>query len=435
MSKDYEIELAEGRYKLIGGILDECLTKTKTKMSFSDQLDKVLLNKWLGIPIFLLLVWALFQFSIEASGVFMTIIEEATLLVGGTLGSLLAGNEIIQSFVQDGIFGGFAFILPFLAPIFFMFLGIAWLEDSGYFARAAFVMDRLLRKMGVHGRTFIPMMIGFGCNVPAIMACRSIEGEADRKISILANPYMSCGARLPVYVLFAGAFFIGFEGSMIFSMYILGIFVAILTAWLLRKLVFKGEPEPFILELPIYRRPTVRESILHMWERGVVFLKKAGTILLLGAIILWFLSAFGPAGYLGADPDVSASFTGILGNLIQPVFAPLGFDWRLAASLIFAFLAKEIAVEALAVILAVEGEAAIGAALVGMISPAAAVAYMIFALLYIPCLATVGVIKSETGSYKWTLFSVVYSIVIAFIFAYLAFGIMVALGFGAIGGI
>jgi ferrous iron transport protein B len=435
MSKDYEIELAEGRYKIIGGILDECLTKTETEMSFSDQLDKVLLNKWLGIPIFLLLVWSLFQFSIEASGVFMAITEEATLLVGGAIGGLFAGNVITQSLIQDGIFGGFAFILPFLAPIFFMFLGIAWLEDSGYFARAAFVMDRLLRKMGVHGRTFIPMMLGFGCNVPAIMACRSIEGEKDRMISILSNPYMSCGARLPVYVLFAGAFFIGMEGSVIFSMYILGIAVAIFTAWFLRKVVFKGEPEPFILELPIYRKPTARESLLHMWERGVVFLKKAGTWLLLGAILLWFMSAFGPTGFLGEDPDVSMSFTGILGTVFQPIFAPLGFDWRLTASLIFAFLAKEIAVEGLGVILAVEGEAAIQGALLTMISPATAVAFMVFVLLYIPCLATVGVIKSETNSWKWTIFSVVYSIIIAFVIALIAYGVMVALRFGVIGGI
>jgi ferrous iron transport protein B len=434
LSEDPEITMAEMRYKIIGNMLEECLTKEERKMQFSDMLDKVFLNKYLGIPIFLVMVWAMFQFAIEASAVFMTIIETVVLIVGEFFGNLLAGNEIIQSLVQDGIFGGFAFILPFLAPIFFMFLGIAWLEDSGYFARAAFVMDRILRRMGVHGKTFIPMMLGFGCNVPAVMACRSIEGEKDRMISILSNPYMSCGARLPVYVLFAGAFFADLEGSVIFSIYILGIVVAMFTAVLLRKTFFKGEPEPFVMELPIYRRPKVRESLLHMWERGVVFLRKAGTYLLFGAIVLWALSAYGPSGYLGADPDVATSFAGILGTAIQPIFAPLGFDWRLAASLIFAFLAKEIAVEALGVIFAVEGEAAIQVALLGLMSPASAVAYMIFALLYIPCLATVGILKGETNSWKWTLFSIVYSIVIAYIIAAIGFGIMVALGFGAIGG-
>ncbi len=435
MSDDYEIKLAEGRYKMIESLLEESLTKTKTEIGFSDMLDKVLLNKYLGIPIFMVLAWALFQFAIESSGVFMAMIEIATVTLGEFIGGMFEGNIIAQSLVQDGIFGGFAFILPFLAPIFFLFLGISLLEDSGYFARAAFVMDRLLRKMGVHGRTFIPMMIGFGCNVPAIMACRSIEGEKDRMISILSNPYISCGARLPVYVLFAGAFFVGMEGSIIFSMYFLGIAVAIFTAWLLRKTVFKGEPEPFILELPIYRRPTVRESLLHMWERGVVFLKKAGTYLLLGAILLWFMSAFGPSGFLGTDPDVAMSYTGILGNVFQPIFAPLGFDWRLTAALIFAFLAKEIAVEGLGIILAVESEVAIQASLVSLVSPATAIAFMIFVLLYIPCLATVSVIKSETNSWKWTLFSVVYSIVIAFIVALLAYWVMVFAGFGVIGGI
>ncbi len=435
MSKDFELELAESRYKIIGGMLDDCLTKTRKKAMFSDHLDTVLLDKYLGIPIFLILVWTLFQFAIEASVVFMVMIENTILYLGEIIGRVLVENEIMHSLVQDGIFGGFAFILPFLAPIFFMFLGIAWLEDSGYFARAAFVMDRLLRKMGLHGRTFIPMMLGFGCNVPAIMACRSIEGEKDRMISILSNPFMSCGARLPVYVLFAGAFFAGLEGSVIFSMYVLGIIVAISTAWLLRKTLFKGKPEPFILELPIYRMPTVRESLLHMWERGVVFLRRAGTWLLLGAVALWFLSAFGPSGFLGSDPDVSLSFAGILGNAFQPIFAPLGFDWRLTASLIFAFLAKEIAVEALAIILAVESEAMIQATLIGIISPATAVAFMVFVLLYLPCLATIGVIKSETSSWKWTLFSVVYSLVIAFIVAFIAYGLMVALGLGVIGGV
>ncbi len=434
LGDDPEIAFAEKRYNMIGEILEECLTKTETGMTFSDKLDKVLLNKYLGIPIFLILVWALFQFSIEASGVFMAIIETALVTVGEFFGTLLAGNEMAASLVQDGIFGGFAFILPFLAPIFLMFLGIAWLEDSGYFARAAFVMDKLLRKLGVHGKTFIPMMLGFGCNIPAIMACRSIEGEKDRMISILSNPYISCGARLPVYVLFAAAFFPGFEGSVIFSMYILGLAVAIFTAWLLRKTFFKGEPEPFIMELPIYRVPTLRASVLHMWERGVVFLKKAGTWLFLGAIILWFMSAFGPAGYLGIDPDVSVSYTGILGGLIQPIFAPLGFDWRLGAALIFAFLAKEIAVESLGIIFAIEGDIAIGGALAGVFSPATAAAFMIFILLYIPCVAAVGTIKSETNSWKWTLFSVVYSIIIAYVIAAIAFALLSAIGLGVIGG-
>ena len=300
------------------------------------------------------------------------------------------------------------FLLVFVPPIFAVFFALSLLEDSGYLARACFVMDRLMYSLGLHGRSFIPMILGFGCNIPGIMAARSIEGEKDRLMTILVNPYISCGARLPVYVLIAGAFFPDNAGTVIFSMYILGIIVAILSALVYRKTILPGDPAPFILELPLYKIPTFHGTVIHMWDRGRWFIQKAGTTLLGGAVALWFLSAH-PWG-----AEVEATYAGQLGHLLAPIFAPLGFDWRIATSLFFAFLAKEIVVEALGVIYAVEGEAAIGAALQASLSPVSALALMVFTLLYMPCLAAVGAIKSETGSWKWTAFSIVSTTVVAY---------------------
>jgi len=317
-------------------------------------------------------------------------------------------NEWLAALIGDGIIGGLGFVMVFIPPIFAMFFALSILEDSGYLARAAFVMDRLMYSLGLHGRSFIPMLLGFGCNVPAIMAARSIEGERDRLITILINPCMSCAARLPVYILIAGAFFPDNAGTAIFSMYLLGIVAAIAMALIFRRTILPGSPTPFILELPLYKTPTFHGTVIHMWERGRVFVRKAGTILLGGAVALWFLSVH-PWG-----AGVEASYAGQLGHLIEPVFRPLGFDWRIATSLIFAFLAKEIVVEALGILYAVEGEAAIGAALRASICPVSAFALMAFTLLYVPCLATVGVIRSETGSWRWTALAVASELVLAY---------------------
>ena len=315
-------------------------------------------------------------------------------------------------------------MLVFVPPIFFTFLGISILEDSGYLARAAFVVDRIMYKLGLNGRAFIPMLLGFGCNVPAIMACRSIEGEKDRLITILVNPLMSCGARLPVYVLIAGAFFSARQaGSIIWSMYILGIVLAIIVAFTLRRTLLKGEPAPFIMELPTYKAPTFHGSIIHMWERGVVFLKKAGTYLLGAAILLWFLITFP----IGAPPE--QTYVGMIGHIVEPVLRPLGFDWRIGAALVFGLLAKEVFVEALGVIYAVEGEAAIATALTSSFTALQGVAIMVFVLIYVPCVAAVATVKAETGSWKWTIFGVVYQTVLAYVVSLLVLVIGGALGF------
>jgi ferrous iron transport protein B len=421
LGDDPEIVFADKRYDLVGDMLDSSLVKGAKKWTVTDMLDKVFIHKYLGIPVFIAMFWAMFRFAYDASAPFMEIIG----LIFGTLAEASAGipNEVLASFIGDGIFGGLGFILTFIPPIFFLFLGISVLEDSGYLARAAFIMDRIMFKLGLHGRSFIPMLLGFGCNVPAMMATRSIEGEKDRLVTLLVNPFISCGARLPVYILIAGAFFGSMATAAVWSMYFLGIVVAILLALLLRKTLLKGEPAPFIMELPLYKTPTIRASVIHMWERGVHFLKKAGTYLLVGAILLWFLSTF-PWGV-----GVEASYTGMIGKAFAPLFAPLGFDWRIVASLVFALLAKEIAVEALGIIYAVEGETAIAAALVANYNPVIGFSLMAFTLLYIPCVATIGVMKKESGSWKWTIFQVLLTLVVAYVVGLLITAVGAALGY------
>ncbi|WNZ28333.1 MAG: ferrous iron transport protein B [Candidatus Bathyarchaeota archaeon] len=421
IGEDPEIVLADKRYDLVSEALGLSLVKGAKKWTITDMLDKVFIHKYLGIPVFITLFWAMFKFAFDASAPFMEIIG---LLFGSFAeASAVIPNEILASFVGDGIFGGLGFILTFIPPIFFLFLGISFLEDSGYLARAAFIMDRIMFKLGLHGRSFIPMLLGFGCNIPAMMAARSIEGKTDRLITLLVNPFISCGARLPVYILIAGAFFGSMATAAVWSMYFLGIVVAIGLALLLRKTVLKGEPAPFIMELPLYKAPTIRAIVTHMWERGVLFLKKAGTYLLAGAIILWFLSTF-PWG-----AEVEMSYTGQIGQALAPLFAPLGFDWRIVSSLVFGLLAKEIAVEALGIIYIVEGETAIAGALVANYNPVIGFTLMAFTLLYIPCVATIGTMKKESGSWKWTIFQVLLTLVVAYIVGLVITGIGALLGF------
>ena len=421
LGEDPEIVLAEARYSIISNLLRTTLVKGAKKWTMTDMLDKVFLHKALGIPVFLVLMWATFQFTFIVSAPFMSIIEAIIAWVGSLFEAI--PNEILRSFFVDGIFGGLGFVMTFIAPIFFLFFALSILEDSGYLARAAFVMDRLMFKLGLHGKSFIPMLLGFGCNLPAIMATRTIEDEKDRLLTILINPLMSCSARLPVYVLVAGAFWgtTMYAGTAVWGMYILGIVLAILMAFFFRRTLLKGKPAPFIMELPLYRVPTFHGTVIHMWERGVVFLKKAGTYLLGGAIILWFLSSF-PWGS-------EQSYVYLLGNLLSPIFKPLGFGWELSASLIFAFMAKEIVVEALGLIYAVEGETAIKAALASSITPLSGLAFMSFVLIYIPCLATIGVIKQETGSWKWVFLTVLYELILAYVVALMIVVVGRMLGF------
>ncbi len=413
LGDDPEILLADERYTLIGEIVQRSLKKGKRRWTISDMLDKVFLDKLLGIPIFLSFMWILFALSAETSAVYMTIVEEFFGWLGGLLTRV--GNELVSSLIVDGIIGGLGGVLVFVPPIFTTFLGISILEDSGYLARAAFVMDRLMVNLGLHGRSFIPMLLGFGCTVPAVMACRSIEGKKDRMITMLVSPFMSCGARLPVYVLIAGAFWSGAQtGNIIWSIYLIGMVLAILAAYLLRQTLFKGEPAPFIMELPSYKIPTVKQSILHMWERGRGFLVKAGTLLFVAAVGIWVLVTF-PYG-----SRIENSFAGIIGHTVEPLLRPLGFDWRIGVSLIFGLLAKEVLVEAMGIIYAVGSEEAIAASFAGSFTAVQGYALMLFTLIYTPCVAVLAAIKAETGEWKWVIFSAVYQIALAYLISWLA---------------
>ena len=409
---------AEERYRAIDRILHASLRGRRDHaLTTSDLLDRVFLHKRLGIPVFLTLMWATFQFAFKVSEPFMVMLERIFGWLGGLLGE---PTTPLISLWADGICGGLGFVLVFIFPIMFLFIALAILEDSGYLPRAAFVMDRLMYRIGLHGRSFIPMLMGFGCNLPAIMATRSIGDEKDRLITILINPLMSCGARLPVYVLIAGALFGTYAGSAIFSMYVLGIALAILMALLFRRFIpgLKGKPAPFIMELPPYARPAIKSVLLYMWSRAVVFLKKAGTILLGGALVLWFMASF-PWGR-----EIESSYAGILGHTLEPLLAPLGFDWMAAIALFFGFLAKEIVVETFGILYGVGGEDAITGAVAAHMTPVTGLAFMAFTLIYLPCLATVGIVRAETGSWKWTGFMVLYQLVLAYVVA----GIIVLTG-------
>jgi len=282
-------------------------------------------------------------------------------------------------------------------------------------ARAAFVMDRFMHALGLHGKSFIPMVLGFGCNIPGIMAARTLETRKDRILTILINPFMSCSARLPIYVLFAGAFFPKHAGFVIFSMYILGIIVAIATGRLFKSLFFRGEVAPLIMELPPYRMPTIKGTLIHMWERSSVFLKKAGTIILGGVVLVWLLSSIPP----GVEYASKESLIGRLGSLLAPLFKPAGFGfWQAAVALIFGILAKEVVVGTLGSLYGVE-EKGLGSVLVKYFTPISAFSFMVMSLLYIPCIASIGVIKAETNSWKWTGLAVGWSLIIGWTMAVL----------------
>ena len=424
--EDIDTAVADARYGFISGLLKESLKKPRIdKLIMSDKIDNVITNRFLGIPIFLFAMWLLFQLTFTISTPLMDWIDTGIGWLGETVGGLIT-VEWLSSLVADGIIGGVGAVLVFVPPIFVLFLAIALLEDCGYLARAAFIMDKLMHKLGLHGKSFIPMLLGFGCNVPAIMATRTLETKRDRILTMLINPFMSCGARLPVYVLFAGAFFSAHQGLVVFSLYVIGIIVAIIMGLIFKHTMFKGLSAPFVMELPPYRLPTVRGALIHMWERGSLFLKKAGTIIFGVILIIWLLSSLP----FGVEYASEQSVVGVIGKIIAPVFKPLGFGtWQVTVALIFGFVAKEVVVGTFGTLYGV-GEAGLGEALQGTFTPLSAYAFMVFVLLYVPCMAVIAVIKRETNSWKWPIFTTVYTTVVAWIAAFIVYqgGLLLGLG-------
>jgi len=405
-----ETVIADARYGFISGLIKDVLRKPVIdRITLSDRIDKVVLNRWLGIPIFLALLYGLFQFTFTLSGPFMGWIDK----LFGWLAGFAEGisPSWLSSLIADGIIGGVGSVLVFVPVIFLLYIGLSILEDSGYLARAAFVMDRLMHKIGLHGRSFIPLMLGFGCNVPAIMATRTIENPKDRLVTILVNPLMSCGARLPIYALFAAAFFTTYQGLVVFSLYAIGIALAIIMAWIFRSRLVRGESGHFVMELPPYHLPTIVGVLTHMWERGRVFLIRAGTIIFGVVVFIWLLD------YVGVLEPI--------GRAIAPIFSPAGFgQWQAAVTLVFGILAKEVVVGTFGTLFAVEGEA-LGEIIATQLSwtPLIAYAFMAMCLIYVPCMATIAIVKRETNSWKWTGFLIGYTLVLGWLVATLIYQI------------
>lgn len=417
--EEYEAMMADKRYEVISAMFPQMCERCMTRMTTSDMIDRVMTNKYLGIPIFLALMWGAFELTFSFATPFMTIIERIFVWLG-EISAAYIQPDWLASLVGEGIVGGVGSVFSFIPNIFILFFLLSLLEDSGYLARAAFIVDRIMYKLGLQGKSFIPMLLGFGCNVPAIMATRSIEDRMDRMATIMVVPFISCGARLPIYILFAGTFFSENAGSVIFCIYLLGILVAVGSAKLLRTTALKGHPAPFILELPPYRIPNLATSMRHMWDNGSMYIRKAGTIILGGSIVIWLMAALP----WGAEYGSEQTFIGMLGHAIQPLMEPLGFDWKLSVSLLFGFVAKEIVVASMGVLYGVgDDQLALTDSLLAdpHLSQLTAVSLMVFSLLYMPCIATVGTIKKETGSWRWTAFSIAYGLAVAWLLAFVVF--------------
>ena len=399
---DAETLIADARYGFISGLVKDVLKKPAVeKVTATDRIDRLVLNRWLGIPLFLAILFGVFEFTFAVSAPLINLIDAGF----GWLAEQVSGISPawLNSLIADGIIGGVGSVLVFIPVIFLLYIALSILEDSGYLARAAFVMDRLMHRIGLHGRSFVSLILGFGCNVPAIMSSRTIENPRDRLVTILVTPLMTCGARLPIYALFAAAFFTAYQGLVVFSMYAIGVILAILLAWLFRKRLVPGESGHFVMELPPYRLPTITGVLAHMWERGWAFISRAGTIIFSAVVIIWLLD------YLGTLEHI--------GRAIAPIFIPAGFgQWQPAVALIFGILAKETVVGAFGTLFAgaeeLGGFGHVIAAELGW-TPLVAFAFMTMILLYVPCVAALGTIKRETGSWWWMLFTIGYTLVLA----------------------
>lgn len=423
---DVETAISDAKYGFINGALQETYTPgNKDTYRQTRRIDRLVANRWLGFPLFILVMWLMFTTVFQLGTYPQEWIESLFSFLGEQATNLLP-QGILLDLVVDGIIGGVGSVAVFIPQIIILYLFISLMEDSGYMARAAFIMDRLMHKMGLHGKSFIPMLMGFGCNVPAIMATRTIESRSSRIITILVTPFMSCSARLPVLVLFTGAFFPKHAALILIALYLLGIAVAVLTARLLRSTRFKKDETPFVMELPPYRIPTLRAALRHMWEKCEQYIKKIGTTILLATIAIWFLSYFPrPAENTPESDSYSTSYIGMIGHAVEPVMAPLGQNWRSSIAILTSIPAKELVVSTFGVLYSNDTEEGIKEDLKssGDFTPRSAAAFLVFILLFFPCLATIATIATETGSRWWALFSIVYNTAVAWIAGYLVYTI------------
>jgi ferrous iron transport protein B len=417
--KSLEQFIYQKRKAVIQSILNDAVSFTeKVQIPFTEKVDKIITNKFLGMPIFLLMMYLMFMLTFNWLG--FPLSDALDALISGpitdwtiNLLSFIGATDFLYSLVVDGIIAGVGGVIVFVPQIFILFFFISLLEDSGYMARVALVMDRIMEHVGLNGKAFIPMMIGFGCNVPGIMAARTIETPKERLLTILLTPLMSCSARLPVYALFVGSFFAKQEALIVLSLYVLGILVSLILAKIFSKTLLSGETSLFVIELPPYRLPQGKALWRSTWDKGKNFVKKAGTFIFAGSVFIWLLSYAGPNGL---NVNMDDSYLAAIGGVFAPLLQPIGFgSWQAGSALLTGFLAKEAIISTMNIIYFVPDEASLQGLLATTFTPLSAYSFMAFILLYIPCLATVATIYKETGSKKWTIFSCFYALIIAYV--------------------
>ena len=439
IEKEYNSDITsiitDVKYGFVRGALAEVLTqnskKDKSKLGYA--LDVVLTNRWLGLPILFLLMWVMFEATFTLGAYPQDWIEKGVEWFGDWVGSTMP-DGMVRDLVVDGIIAGVGGVLVFLPNILILFFFISILEDSGYMARAAFIVDRIMHRVGLHGKSFIPYLIGFGCSVPAIMATRTLENRRDRIITILTVPFMSCSARLPLYLLLVSAFFTAHQGLILMSIYLVGIVIAALTAILLSRTIMKRDKTQFVMELPPYRMPTARNATLHMWSKGSQYLRKMATVILAASIIVWALGYFPRHEGQSKQEQIENSYMGRMGKAIEPVVAPLGFNWQMGVSVLTGAAAKEIVVSSMGVLYTGEEADEESAPLKEKLqsvtdadgnkvfNPIVAYSFMLFVLLYFPCIAALVAVRREAGT-KWMLFEILYTTGVAWIISFLFYQI------------
>lgn len=438
--QDIENAVTDAKYAFVRGALAECYQKNEksTLHNLTDRIDALVTHRWLGYPIFLLFMFITFYCTFAIGQYPMDWIDA----LFGWLGDLVGGAMNpgpLRSLLVDGIITGVGSVIVFLPNILILYLFISFMEDSGYMARAAFIMDKLMHRMGLHGKSFIPMIMGFGCNVPAVMATRTIEDRKSRLLTMLVIPMMSCSARIPVYVILTTAFFSRYMAFVLMGLYVLGLIMAVLMAKLFSRFFVKGDSLPFVMELPPYRMPTAKAVLRHTWEKGKEYLKKMGTIILAASVIVWALGYFPHnENYATAKEQMEHSCLGVIGKSVEPVMRPCGFDWRQSVSLLAGVAAKEVVASTMGVLYASadeesvldaegsdsdEGEIHIARLVQGNMTPLSAFSMLIFMLLYMPCLSTIIAIKNESGKWKWALFTMAYTIGLAWLASTIVFQI------------
>lgn len=471
LKEDTETALTNARYGFISGALKETMKipekDNSGKRDVTAFIDSIVTNKYLGFPLFFFFMWVMFECTFRFGGYPMEWIESGVEWLGNLVRGIM-NDGMLKDLLVDGIIGGVGGVIVFLPNILILYAFISFMEDSGYMARAAFIMDKVMHKMGLHGKSFIPLVMGFGCNVPAILATRTIESRNSRMITMLVNPFMSCSARLPVYLLFVGIFFKSYASFVLFGIYLLGILIAVLSARLFKKYLFTGEDTPFVMELPPYRVPTAKAVLIHMWDKSKQYLKKMGGVILIASIIIWFLGYFPldktreteTEAQISNVEDLYAqktineeqkeeliteieelqniehqenSYIGKIGKFIEPVMKPLGFDWKISVSIISGMAAKEIVVSTLGVLYTgdSENQESLTTRLLNDVqpdgtptfTPLIVISLLVFVLIYFPCIATIAAIKEESGSWKWGVFSIIYTTGLAWLISFLIFQI------------